>query len=65
MSSSKAPKSQVKLVTHRNYDNGFELLLEVFFAMITKLVGFGTKAQDLVIYVLVSGTRWLVQIMML
>ena len=49
ISSSKAPKSHVKLVTHIHYDNGFELLIAVVFAIISHLVGLGTKAQDLVI----------------
>ena len=31
------------------YDNGFELLITVFFSVIPQLVGLGLKCQDLVI----------------
>ena len=48
ISSSKAPKSHVKLVTHMHYDNGFELLIAVFFAISPQLGGIGHKAQYLV-----------------
>ena len=49
ISSSKAPKSHVKLVTNIQYYNGFELLIAVVFKMIPQFVGLGSKAQDLVI----------------
>ena len=49
MSSSKAPKSHVKLVTHMQYDNGYELLITVFFSVSPQLGVLGTKSQDLVI----------------
>ena len=49
LSSSKPPKSHVKLVTHMHYKNGFELLIAVIFKMIPKIGGVGTKAEDLVV----------------
>ena len=48
--SSKAPKSHVKLITYMNNDNGFDILITVFFDMITQLGGLGLKAHDLVLY---------------
>ena len=48
-SSSKSPKSHVKLVTYMKNDNGFELLIDVVFVMIPQLGRFGTKAQEIVI----------------
>ena len=49
ISSSKAPKSHVKLVTHMHYDNGFELLIKFFIFMSPQLGVLGPKAQDLLI----------------
>ena len=49
ISSSKAPKSNVKLFTHMHHDNGFEILIAIVFNMIPHLRGFGPKSQDLVI----------------
>ena len=47
--SSKSPKSHVKLAIYMNYDNAFDLLIAVVFAMGLQLVVLGTKSQDLVI----------------
>ena len=49
ISSSKAPKSHIKLVTHMHYDNGFELLIALIFNVISQLGGLGPKSKDLVI----------------
>ena len=49
ISSSKTPKSHVKLVTNMHYDNLFELIIAVVFAMSPELVELGPKSQDLVI----------------
>ena len=48
INSSTAPQSNTKLVTYMNNDNGFDVLVEVFFAMSPQLGGIVTKAQDLV-----------------
>ena len=49
ISSSKSTKSHVKLFTNMQYENGFELLIEVVFTMIPQLGGLGPKYQDLFI----------------
>ena len=49
ISSSKAPKSHVKIVKHMHYDNIFKPLITVVFYMSRKLGLLGLKAQDLVI----------------
>ena len=49
ISSSKSPKLHVKLVTHMDYKNGFEVLISFVFSMSPQLGGLGPKAQDLVI----------------
>ena len=49
ISSSKEPKSHVKIVTYMNYDNGFKLLISVVFAMSHQLGVLGPKSQDLMI----------------
>ena len=49
ISSSKAPKSNVKIVKHMHYDNIFKPLITVIFYMSPQLVGLLPKAQDLVI----------------
>ena len=45
ISSSKPPKSHVKLITYMNNDNAFDLLIAVFFAMSPQLGRLGSKAQ--------------------
>ena len=58
ISSSKAPKSHVKIVTHMHYDNGFKPHIAVLFYISPKLGGLGRKAQDLVIpFLLHQGGR--------
>ena len=42
--SSKSPKSHVKLITYRNNDNGFDLLVSVVFTMSPQLGGLGPNA---------------------
>ena len=49
ISSSKATKLHVKLITYMNNDNGFGLIIAVVFVMIPQLGGLGPKSQDLVI----------------
>ena len=49
ISSLKAPKLHVKLVTHMYYDNVFEILIAVVFNMIPQLGGLEPKAQEPVI----------------
>ena len=49
ISSSKSPKSRVKLVTYMYCDNGFELLIVVVFFISPQLGGLVPKSQDLVI----------------
>ena len=49
ISSSKEPKSHVKLVTYMNNDNQFDLLIDVVFSMSPQLRVIEPKAQDLVI----------------
>ena len=49
ISSSKAPKSHLKIVTHMQYDNVFELLIAVVFCISPQLGVLGPKYQDLVI----------------
>ena len=48
-SSSKSTKSHVKLVTYMKNDNGFELLIDVVFAISPQLDELGPKDQGLVI----------------
>ena len=43
------PTSHVKIVTYMNNDDGFELLIDVVFAMIPSPGGLGPKSQDLVV----------------
>ena len=49
ISSSKSPKSHVKLITYMNNYNGFDHLIYVFFSVSPQLGGLGPKSQDLVI----------------
>ena len=49
ISSSKAPKSHVKLVIYMNHYNGFDLLVAVVFSVSPQLGMLWPKAQDLVI----------------
>ena len=49
VSSSKAPKSHIKLVTHMYYDNGFEFLFTIIFNISPQLGGLGPRDQELVI----------------
>ena len=49
ISSSKAPKSHVKLIIYINNDNGFNLIIDVVFTTLTQLGVLGPKAQDPVI----------------
>ena len=47
--SSKAPKLYVNLIKYINIDNGFDLLIAVYFSMSTQLGELGPKSQYLVI----------------
>ena len=49
ISSSKAPKFHVKLVTCMHNNNGFYLLIAVIFSMSSQIGGLGPKYQYLVI----------------
>ena len=58
---SKAPKSQIKLITCINIDNRFDLIFNALFAMSTQLGGIGIKYQYLVISFFLDKGKTLTQ----